>query len=203
MKNIFLFVATVLVFICCQSNPKVITAHIDIADSTSIANIKDSFFPVTTFLKGQMILLDSIPVTPLYTKTISNKTDSIWVKKDSVKKLLSPFLSPEIKETNLIHLFKESSFKDETLNLITFTYDPLKALPDSLSLRHWDIYIEPESGDISKVYMVKQMKNGPGSITQQLTWKTGKFATINTFINNPGGESHLIKQEKLLWSFTE
>ena len=39
---------------------------------TSI-NTKTSFFPVTSFLKGQMLPFDSMPVTPLHTITIKEK----------------------------------------------------------------------------------------------------------------------------------
>lgn len=164
---------------------------------------KDSFFPVTSFIKGQLLILDSLPVTPLHTTIIDNKTDSVWIKKSELITLLKDFLSPEIKETNLITLFKETSFNDQTINAITFTYDPLTTLPDSISLQHWDIYIDPESGKISKIYLVKQSKEKEGIITRQLTWKTNKWASINTLVNMPNGNTALLKAEKFTWNFNE
>ena len=164
---------------------------------------KDSFFPVTSFLKGQMITLDSLPVTPLHTITINHKTDSLWLKKKQLIPLLNGFLSPEIKETNLIKYFKETSFNDQTLNAITFTYDPVSLLPDTLPLRHWDIYIDPESGKILKVYLVKKFKEKENIITQQLTWKTNKWATITTLLNKPNGDTQLLKEEKFIWNFND
>lgn len=162
---------------------------------------KDSFFPVTSFLKGQMIVLDSLPVTPLHTITVNNETDSIWIKKTDLNSLLADFLTPEIKEDNLTDYFKETSFNDQTLNTITFTYDPIKILPDSISLRHWDIYIDPETGKILKVYIVKELKEKEKTVTQQLTWKTNNWATIITLVNVPNGHTQVQKEEKFIWNF--
>jgi len=179
------------------------TTPVTTSVTTNTEAKKDSFFPVTSFIKGQLLLLDSLPVTPLHTTVINNKTDSVWIKKSELVALLQDFLSPEIKETNLINYFKETSFMDQTINAITFTYDPLPTLPDSISLRHWDIYIDPESDKISKIYLVKQFKEKEGIVTRQLTWKTNKWASINTIINMPNGNTALLKAEKFIWNFNE
>lgn len=203
MKKIFFSVIIFIVFYGCNSHNTSATS-VALTEPASITEIKkDSFFPVTSFIKGQMILLDSLPVTPLLTITINHKTDSIWMKKAELTALLSDFLSPEIKETNLINFFKETSFNDQTLNAITMTYDPLTVIPDSISLRHWDIYINPETGNITKVYLVKQLKNKDGLITQQLTWKTNKWAMITTLLNMPNDSTKILKEEKIIWNFTE
>lgn len=173
-------------------------------DTTATTEIKnDSFFPVTEFLKGQIVLLDSLQVTPLHTIKVNHKTDSIWLKKGALVPMLADFLSPEINETNLIHYFKEISFEDQTLNAITMTYDPSTAIPDSISLRHWDIYINPETGNILKVYIVKQSRKSDGIITQQLTWKTNKWAMITTLFSKPDDSTEILKEDKFIWNFTE
>ena len=200
MKKSFFSIIIILVAIGCTTSTNNKTSTVaTVVNETK----KDSFFPVTSFLKGQMITLDSLPVTPLHTITVNHKTDSVWLKKKQLIPLLIGFLSPEIKETNLIKYFKETSFNDQTLNAITFTYDPVNPLPDSISLRHWDIYIDPESGKILKVYLVKKLKEKEGIITQQLTWKTNKWATITTLLNKPNGDTQLLKEDKFIWNFNE
>jgi len=204
MKKIFLLAIIVVVLKGCTSHNTATTSVPSQRDSTIANEIKkDSFFPVTSFIRGQMILLDSLPVTPLHTVTINHKTDSFWLKKAELMPLLADFISPEIKETNLINYFKETSFNDLTLNAVTMTYDPVTVLPDSLALRHWDIYINPESGNVAKVYIVKQLKRKEGLITQQLTWKTNKWAQITTLLNKPNDSTQLLKEEKFIWNFTE
>lgn len=171
------------------------------------ANVKDStdskFFPVTSFIKGQFLELDSLPVTILKIVTSGKKTDSSWLKKNEIRPLLQPFVSEEINETNLKTLFKESKFNDQTVEAITFTYDPISALPDSISLRHWVVYIHPEKGTIKNVYMVKQQKKDGKNYTQQLTWQTGKWAKIVEILNKADGSSEVVSDTKLVWNFDE
>ncbi len=175
-----------------QSNP---------SQETTLAKI-DSFFPVTSFLKGQMIILDSLPITPLQLTRIKDRTDSVWVSKDKLKDFYSPFLTPAINETNLTKYFIESSFTDQSLNAITFTYDPIGKLPDSITLRHWDVYVHPETGRVIKVYIVKQTRMGSQTITQQLTWQSNKMAKISTILNKPDGSMSLEKEVVLIWDFS-
>jgi hypothetical protein len=163
--------------------------------------LADSFFPVTSYLKGQIIVLDSLPVTPLQITTIKGKSDSVWITKNDLKKILSPFLSPTINETNLVDFFKETKFNDQTLNAITFTYDPSKILPDSISLRHWDVYVNPETELVEKVYIVKNIKEDNKKITQQLTWQTNKMAKITTILNKEDGNQELLKEVVFTWKF--
>jgi hypothetical protein len=160
-----------------------------------------SFFPVTSFIKGQIIVLDSLPVTPLQITTVKGKSDSIWITKEVMKKLLLPFLTPVINETNLIDFFTETKFKDQTLNAITFTYDPSQIMPDSISLRHWDVYVNPETGNVEKVYIVKTIKDQGQNLTQQLTWQTNKLVKITTILNKTNGDQELLKEVVFIWNF--
>ena len=60
------------------------------------ATINDStieFFPVTSFLNGQMMALDSSPVTVLRIVTIKGKSDSFWIKMETVPPLLVDFFT--------------------------------------------------------------------------------------------------------------
>ncbi|MEO6548406.1 MAG: hypothetical protein ABIN94_10415 [Ferruginibacter sp.] len=161
----------------------------------------DSFFPVTSFIKGQMNLFDSLQVTPLQITVIKEKNDSVWLKKLQLKQTLQSFLTPEINETGLTKYFKQTKFHDQTLNAITFTYDPVGKLPDSLPLRHWDVYIDPETGNVMKVYIVKGMSRQGRSYTEQLTWQTGQSAKISSFLNKPDGSMELIKDMIVKWDF--
>jgi hypothetical protein len=162
----------------------------------------DSFFPVTSFIRGQIITLDSLPITPLKITTIKGKIDSVWLPKNELAKIFQPFISPVINETNLTTYFTETKFNDQTLYAVTFTYDQLNVLPDSITLRHWDVYIHPETGKVIKVYIVKELKENSKRYTQQLTWQTDKTAKISTILNNPDGVSELVKEEVIIWDFS-
>jgi hypothetical protein len=171
------------------------------ADSIKTNTEQNSLFPVTSFLKGQMIALDSIPITILQINTINGKEDSTWISKEKIKPLLRPFISDLIDKENLVSFFKESKFNDQTTDAITFTYTPKNVLPDSIALRHWDVYVNPETGTIRRVYIVKQLKENGLFYTQQLTWQTDKWAKIVTIDNKDGGKVQ--SDVKWIWNFTE
>lgn len=160
-----------------------------------------TFFPVTSFIKGQILTLDSLPITPLLITTQKGKIDSAWIPSRKLRPYLLPFLEPEINETNMQSFFQETRFNDQTLNSITFTYDPKTKLPDSLTLRHWDVYVNPEKGTVTKVYLVKNIADENQRLTQQLTWQTDKYAKISTILNRDSGRAELVKEEMILWSF--
>jgi hypothetical protein len=195
MKNIvFYFLGMIMIEGCNNGNKE--QSNTAETDSTQVL-----FFPVTSFIKGQMLQFDSLQLTPLQIVTQQKKVDSNWIKKENMQALLKDFISTEINSSNLLSYFTASKFNDQSTNAITFTYNPKKALPDSISLRHWDVYITPQTGQVRKVYMVKQIQINDSSYTQQLTWETDKSARITTIQNLPDGLSNIVKDEKLIWKF--
>ena len=76
-------------------------------------------------------------------------------------------------------------------------------MPDSISLRHWDVYVQPQTGTIRKVYMVKLVKKNGNNYTEQLTWQTGKWAKIVEILNKPDGNSEIVSDTKFVWDFNE
>ena len=173
------------------------------ADNSSTKDsTQGSFFPVTSFLKGQMRLLDSMQITFLQVTTAANKADSAWIPREKIRPLLQPFIADLIDKENLTSFFKESKFNDQSTDAITFTYDPKTALPDSISLRRWVVYVNPETGNVKRVYILKQLKANNQVYTQQLTWQTDKWAKLVTILNKPGGNSEIQNDMKLIWDLS-
>ena len=195
-KYFFIAVSIIVLYSCSGNNTQ--------SNPTSEPSSKkpDSFFPVTSFIRGQIITLDSLPVTPLQITTIKGKTDSAWIQKNELKPLLQTFLNPVITETSLTRHFYETKFNDQTLNAVTFTYDPINKIPDSISLRHWDVYVNPETGKVTKVYMVKETNENNDHITWQLTWQSNKMAKIVTILQKQDGSAELLKEVSLIWDFS-
>ena len=168
-----------------------------IKDSSTIKEEKPSFFPVTSFIKGQLFEIKNGSINPIKIVKVKNKIDSNWVKMELLENEVADFLSPEIDSVNMISLFKESKFLDQTLDAVTLTYEPINSLPDSVMLRHWDIYINPETGKVTRLYMLK--KNSP-AITQQLTWQVGKSCSIVTISEDEKGNAVIDKEVTIKWS---
>ncbi len=181
-----------LIFFAACSGKKSNTASTDNSSQT------ENIFPVTDFLKGQLRIMDSMGVTPLKTISENGKTDSVWLKREDIRKNATPFLTPVIDSANMYSLFSEKSFLDQTINAFTFSYDPKKKLPDSLKLTHWDVYMNPQTNSIERIYIVKENAD----TTSQLTWLVNKWYSIRTIIQVANAQPQ-IKEEKMIWNFDE
>ncbi len=190
-----LLVAFLIICISGCSNKTKTPATKPVADTT-----KEKFLPVTEFLLGELRDLDSIQLAPLKIVTVNGKSDSTWMKREDIRVFVQPFLHPVIDTANLSSLFSQKSFLDQTLHAYTFTYDPKGDLPDSLTLNHWDVYIDPERNRFTRIYMVKQKTTDDVTETMQLTWKANELAMITT-IKEEKGKDPEIREEKLIWKF--
>ena len=159
-----------------------------------------SIFPVTSFLRGQLLEIDSMPVTPLRIITVDGKSDSTWLKRADIRSQATPFLTPVIDSVNMASLFSEKSFLDQTINSFTFSYDPKATLPDSLHIRHWDVYINPQTNSVSRIYIVKEKNENNIDSTMQLTWLADKWYSIRT-IEKEQGKEPKVKEMKMIWDF--
>jgi hypothetical protein len=191
MKLYFLILSAVLLYACGNNTPEATTA-------VSKVEEKPSFFPVTSYLKGQLYDIKAKGVTPIKYTTINNHTDSVMVKLDSLNAVCKEFLQPEIDSANLINFFTESKFLDQTVDAFTFTYDAKKNIPDSIQLIHWDVYVEPETSKVRRVYITKK---GDSNKILQLTWQSNQWFKIVTIISNKDGTSTVEKEEKISWDY--
>ena len=147
-------------------------------------NSASSFFPVTDFIKGEINKIKTLGKNPIkysYEKGIA--IDSNWIKLESIHNEFLDFTSTKIDSLNDAKSYLESAFFDNTINAYTFSYD-LKENHSVISpWKHWDIYINPESNRVSRIYLVKQIDS---ITTKQLTWipeKSCKIITIKSVEN--------------------
>ena len=124
------------------------------------------------------------------------------MKTKDIRPFAEPFLHPVIDSAGMQSLFSERSFLDQTINSVTLSYDPTGNLPDSLQLRRWDVYIDPQKNTVTRIYMVKEMNNNNLHQTWQLTWRSGKWCKITTIIEQPGKPT-ATKEETMKWDFNE
>lgn len=184
----------------CNEEKSKIPRH-DLKDSTK----QQTFFPVTAYIRGQLREMDSLPLTPLKITTHDGAVDSVWMKREDIRRFAEPFLHPEIDTANFKDLFIEKSFLDQTINAFTFSYDPIDKLPDTLELRRWDVYIDPKKNTITRIYIVKEIHpkdNLAQDLTIQLTWKSNEWCKITT-ITEYGGKPPVINEELMKWEFNE
>lgn len=194
--SLFIFAIIVVTLSCSQQK-----------SSPIIHNQKDSaeavpFFPVTDYIRGQLKEIESLPITPVKIIDINGRKDSLWMKKEDIRPFSEPFLHPVIDTANLKQWFSGKSFLDQTINSITFSYDPISNLPDTLQLRHWDVYIDPAKKTVNRIFIVKEIRNDDTVQTIQLTWKPNQWCKIITITEQPATPPK-IKEVMMKWDFNE
>lgn len=188
-----LFIGLYLILNACNNNSnKKVQQSID-ADTLK----SQRFFPVTTYIKGQLYSIKEKGINPIKYTTIANNKDSAWLKVETWEQEMAEFLTPLIDSTNLNTLFVEKSFKDESLNAVTLTYDPVKKIPDSLTLTSWTIYINPETGNVKRIYLTKVKDNH----TTQLTWNSDKNCKMVYLLTDEKGGFTIEKEVLISWDY--
>jgi hypothetical protein len=194
MKIIIALLACSLFLSACNDSDKQPVAHPSGTDTAE----KQRFFPVTAFLKGEIFNIKKSGVNPLKYTNVNNQPDSAWIKIEELDTALQEFLKPEIDSVNLITLFTEKSFLDQSIDAVTFTYDPTAILPDSMMLKHWDVYVDPKTNKVKRIYMVKDVDKNR---ILQLTWISNQWCKIVSIVTNEKGESKIEKEEKFILDF--
>lgn len=192
--RLYLFAALFIFLNACNNNSEKKVAP----TNTDTVQERPSFIPVTAYIKGQIFEIKQKGLAPKKYTTINNHTDSVLIKLETLEEILAAYLHPEIDSVNLIPFFTETKFLDQSIEAFTFTYDPKPGIPDSIPLLHWDVYVEPETHKVKRVYMVKKIE---GNKTQQLTWQSNQWCKTTTIINNPDGTSAVEKEEKISWDY--
>jgi hypothetical protein len=194
MKNaVFILIATLFVLSC----------NNDHKETNSIVQIEEKsteFFPVTTYLKGQISEVKNSGVNPLMITGIAGKMDSVWLKQEEIDSAFSEFVTPVIDTANMIEFFTESKFHDQTLNSFTFTYEPKKTVPATLSLKRWDVYVSPETNRVKRIYIEKA---GAGATQLQLSWLSGSNARLVYLTTDASGTQKVTKEVLIKWNFDE
>lgn len=140
-----------------------------------------TFFPVTDYIKGEINNIRTSGKNPIrYFYKNGKILDSTWIKIGSFESEFSEFTNPKIDSLNDADYYFENKFFDNTINAFTLTYDLKETHPISKLWTHWDIYINPETNLVSRIYLVKQVDK---VTSKQLTWLTNKSCKIITIKN--------------------
>jgi hypothetical protein len=158
---------------------------------------KEPYIAVADILRSDIKQIDSLPVGILKRTTINNKSDSAFITPEEFKKLAANFLPAELEQANFERLFKESSFIDETTELLTFQYSTTDT---SSTLRRVDILLPPSlmMDKVNNIYLEKFFATGDTVTNQKLYWKPGNNFQIITEKTIPGREP-VIERTKVIW----
>ena len=190
--RISLLILCLMLFISChqESNTAVENTALNNEDTSTEA---PSFFPLGNFIKGQIVDIKNSGINPIKISSVNNLPDTSWINVEAFEKVFGEFYTPFIDSTSFHPYFKENKFFDQTLNAITLTYTSTGKVPDSITWQYWNIYIEPETNKITRIFMVKELDSDR---TRQLTWIPGISAKAVTI--SPKGP---VDEINIKWSY--
>ena len=195
MLNRFI-VGVFILFSACNNNKKATEFETNTnTPQVTIGDTVTNFFPVTSFLKGEIYGIKTGGITPIKRTYIGTKMDSLFLKEAEFETSFAAFLSPTIDTSNLKNIFTEKKFLDQTLNAFTFTYDPTDGKENDFAFTHWDVYVDPETNKVRRVYLTKKVD---AETQLLLTWQSGKWCKIVTVKNES-----IVKEEKISWTYEE
>jgi hypothetical protein len=190
-QSLFILAITLVFYACGSKEDKATPAKLIIKDTAS------NFFRVTSFLKGQIFEIKNGGTTPFRKITSNNKTDSSWVKMESLDSLFVEFLNPVIDSTNLKESFVEKRFLDQTVNAFTFSYDPINIAKNDFAFKRWDVYVDPDNEKVKRIYLIKKANENTQLL---LTWQADKWCKIVT-LNTTNNKTAVSKEETITWKY--
>jgi hypothetical protein len=182
----------ILIFVCLISS----CAHKKSEKTTADkSDVDASFFPVGNYLLGDIESIKHQGISPKYVHVKNGIHDSTFTQLQQIDSCLSDFLHPMIDSISLYSMVKETKFYDESIESFTLSYDVQNAYFKKTTWRKWDVYINPETQKVDRLFLVKTNSD---STIAQLTWIPKSFAKI-VIINNQN--SSIVEEKTFFWNY--
>jgi hypothetical protein len=198
MKFLPVLLIVLATAISCKNKAVAPTGETTGKDSAATIDSTASFIPVADILRGDLTRTDSFAGGILRKITINGRLDSAFIKPAQFHQAAQAFLIPELDFNNFRQSFQETSFMDETTELLQFMYTPKDQ--STSSIRNLTAYISTTApgSNVSRIYMERSWSSGDTLVQQKLTWKLRQYFYIIT-IKQPQKGNPLTSIEKLIW----
>lgn len=168
MKPGIIAVLTLLLFSCSDGSVE------EPLDQNEIDTTKPKeYFPLLSFLKGEIRAVDSLPVGIKVYRTINGHTDSGYIKPGEFHTLAEEFLTPELEEEKFRNIYNESSFYDRGSKSSTFYYETQDQVA---KVKRIDIITKATDtyDKVTSIFIEKMDRQGDSVIFKKLMWKPGQ-----------------------------
>jgi hypothetical protein len=166
------------------------------------SSAEQDYFPVKAYLLGQLHTIDSLqlPVTKYFSG--SGKSDTSLLSTAECRQLAAGFLEQDISDPSLKSQYEESSFADQSVPSINFTY---LTKATNLPLKRVDVVLKPDpvnADQVKSIYMEKYYQQGDTAIQEKLFWKADHYYQVIRS-KQAGNSQPLLEQFKVVWDPTE
>jgi hypothetical protein len=163
----------------------------------SDASPPKSYFPISEYVQGQIMTVDSLPVGILKKFTSGKTKDSAFIGHNEFHQLASDFTGQDLTKENLEKNYTEHSFMDESTGFFTFTYQPLKT---DAPFQRIDVLVKPgaNSDKVRSIYLERSRKINDTVVNERLYWKSdASFSITKEKIYKE--QTPIIQQLQVIW----
>ncbi len=164
-------------------------------NTTKTSGEQKEFYPVKSFIREELALLDSLPVAISLYRDIAGKADTNIMDMAAFRRIAEAVGEPDISQDPLRKGYRETVYMDATLNLVTMSYRPADA---SATVQKTDVYIDPATEKVKSIYIEKQLSEANSSIVQKIVWSAGRQLQVTTLVSTTGHPDKVI-QERYHW----
>jgi hypothetical protein len=155
------------------------------------ADTEGAFFPVISFLKGQVKDIDTSLYRIIKIETVNNKIDTEYIKREDFKNYAREFTDlPDITSDNLKGDYQEAKTYDDALKSYILTYTTNSK---DREIVKEDVMINPQPDDmgnseVKSILIDKWSTHGDSTVHKNLLWQTNKrflVVTQTEYSNKP------------------
>ncbi|MES2646899.1 MAG: hypothetical protein V4717_08505 [Bacteroidota bacterium] len=194
MKCIYLSIPLLFLFFACKDQNPATTLASD-NDTSNVAS-KESLYPYPQYIQAQINRLDSVQLgieKVVYENGV--KKDSGFISREEFRQIATAFMVPDLNETKWRNEYEETSFRDLSLNTITFT---IAAKNEKLPVQKADVLLNPDTQEVKYVMIKKEEKKDGYFESSNLMWVNNMNFQIVTSRTGTDGKE-LKKLVKVTW----
>ena len=168
-------------------------------ESKKVEESKEPPISVLSIIKGQLNHLDTSIYEVKKFETTGNVTDSIYLKRDEIRRVAEPFLSlPEIANEKYHDKYAETRLIDAQQNTLNITS---LATNDTAEVQKQIIIIglsPTTNSTVQSIFIDRYISRGDSTIQQKLFWEIDKYFSIGSIIEKER-QPEKIHTTKVTW----
>ena len=158
------------------------------------------FFPVLSYLKGQVAHIDTSVYSIVQVKKSGTSVDTTYLKREDFRKAAADFLSiPDISSKKLRKNYEETRLFDETIEKVILSYS---TKDEDMEVLREDIIITPTleaDHEVASIYIERVHESRKGSVQKKMFWEVNKRFQVTSIIQNDN-EPERIETVQVSWS---
>lgn len=157
------------------------------------------FFPVSSFLKSQVAMVDTTLNSIMKVVTQNGTSDTSYIQRQEFRSHARDFLAlPDLSSSEFEDEYTETELFDQELKSVVLNYTPKE---EGNEIQRQEVIIEPneQTGDKVKTIYVDQVLNeGDSTVQKRLTWGVDHYFQVVT-ITKKDGSPEQVKIVRLSW----